>query len=171
MWTKRTESQPPSQPQPPNGTAAAASFPQTSGPRPEASRLSPPMARNLASIGTNLEIKGSITGEEDLQIDANVVGGPVVIAGHRLIVGRSAHLKTEVTARELIVYGKIDGKVNAVDRVEIKRDGEVIGDIETARISIEDGAVFKGRIEVGMVKPKAVAKPADAPILAGAGAA
>jgi cytoskeletal protein CcmA (bactofilin family) len=167
MWTKQIESEPQSQSQPANRIPPAASFVQT--PEPEANRPSPPMTRNLASLGASLEIKGSITAEEDLQIDAKVVGGPVVNAGHRLIVGRSAQLKAEITARELIVYGKVDGNVNAIDRVEIKRDGEVIGDIQTARISIEDGAVFKGCIEVGTLTPRTVTKHLDSRVLAGAG--
>jgi cytoskeletal protein CcmA (bactofilin family) len=150
MSTKQIESEP--QSQPPNRIAPVASFPQIPEPGHEANRPSLPMARNLSSLGASLEIKGSITAEEDLQIDAKVVGGPIINAGHRLIVGRSAQLKAETTARELIVYGKVDGNVNGIDRVEIKRDGEVIGDIQTARISIEDGAVFKGCIEVGMLK-------------------
>lgn len=60
---------------------------------------------------------------------------------------------------------------NARDRVEIKRDGEVIGDIQTARISIEDGAIFKGRIEIGQPEPKKVAKPENSTVPMGAGAA
>ena len=117
----------------------------------------PPAA--LACIGASLEIKGRISGEEDLQIDGKVEG-PVAIRGHRLTVGRSGQLNSEISAREVVVYGKVTGNVNASDRVEIKKDGAVIGDIQTARISIEDGAIFKGRIEID----RPGSKPAPAPV-------
>jgi cytoskeletal protein CcmA (bactofilin family) len=64
------------------------------------------------------------------------------------IVGDTAQLKSEVVAREVVIYGKVEGNLHVRDRVEIKKDGSVIGDITTARISIEDGAYFKGRIEI-----------------------
>jgi cytoskeletal protein CcmA (bactofilin family) len=63
-------------------------------------------------------------------------------------VGRTGKLNSEVTAREVVVYGNVHGNVRASDRVEIKKDGSVTGDVITARISIEDGAFFKGRIEI-----------------------
>jgi len=76
------------------------------------------------------------------------VEGPVALAGQRLTVGRTGQLNSEVTAREVVVYGKVTGNLRASDRVEIKKDGSVTGDIVTSRISIEDGAFFKGRIEI-----------------------
>jgi cytoskeletal protein CcmA (bactofilin family) len=103
-------------------------------------------------MGASLEIKGKITGEEDLQIDGKVEG-PVSLPGQRLTVGRTGQLNSEITAREVVVYGKVTGNLRARDRVEIKKDGEVIGDIATARISVEDGAYFKGRIEIERAKP------------------
>jgi len=106
-----------------------------------------PTARNLSFLGPSLEIKGRISGEEDLQIDCKVEG-PIALQGQKLIAGRSAQLHSEIAAREVVVYGKIQGNVRAQDRVEIKKDGSVLGDITTARISIEDGAYFKGRIEI-----------------------
>jgi cytoskeletal protein CcmA (bactofilin family) len=133
MWNKQETTEPQSQPSPEadNGNG----------------RITVPSALSSARIGAGLKIKGSVTGEEDLQIDGKVEG-PVTIQG-RLTVGCSGQLTSGVTARELAVYGKISGNVDARDRVEIKRDGAVIGDIQTARISIEDGAIFKGRIEIG----------------------
>ena len=113
--------------------------------------VSSPVARDLACLGASLTIKGQITGEEDLQIEGKVEG-PISLQGHRLTVGRSARLNSEVNAREVVVYGKASGNLRARDRVEIKKDGEVTGDITTARISIEDGAYFKGRIEIERAK-------------------
>jgi cytoskeletal protein CcmA (bactofilin family) len=126
--------QPPSQPQ--------------SAPAPAMSvRPSAPAARGLSTLGASLEIKGKISGEEDLQIDGKVEGS-VALNGQRLTVGRSGKLSSEVWARDVIVYGSLTGNIHASDRVEIKKDGSVTGDITTARISVEDGAYFKGRIEI-----------------------
>lgn len=161
MWTKQkpTEPQPQSQ-----ATDLILAMPSLE-PRNDSGQ---PVATASARIGTSFEIKGSITGEEDLQIDGKVEG-PVTISG-RLTVGSSGQLKSGVTARELAVYGKVSGNVDARDRVEIKRDGEVIGDIQTARISIEDGAIFKGRIEIGRRAPNTPAKLESPAISAGVGA-
>ena len=115
-------------------------------------------ARNLSFLGPSLEIKGRISGEEDLQIDCKVEG-PIALQGQKLIAGRSAQLHSEIAAREVVVYGKVQGNVRAQDRVEIKKDGSVVGDISTARISIEDGAYFKGRIEIERSKALVVEEP------------
>ena len=141
---------------------------QSSNPEVDSGRLAVPSALGLARIGASLKIEGSVTGEEDLQIDGKVEG-PVTIRG-RLTVGCSGQLSAGVIARELAVYGKVSGNVDAQDRVEIKRDGAVIGDIQTARISIEDGAIFKGRIEIGRPVPTQAKKPESSPAL-GVGAA
>ena len=115
-------------------------------------RPSSPTPRSLACLGASLEIKGSISGEEDLQIDGKVEG-PISLQGRRLTVGRTGQLNSEITASEVIVHGNVTGNLRARDRVEIRKDGSVIGDIAAARISIEDGAYFKGRIEID--RPKA----------------
>jgi cytoskeletal protein CcmA (bactofilin family) len=151
-----------------NGRTATEPQSQISNPEVDNGRMTLPSALSSARIGTSLTIKGSVTGEEDLQIDGKVEG-PVTIRG-RLTVGCSGQLSAGVTARELAVYGKVSGNVDARDRVEIKRDGAVIGDIQTARISIEDGAIFKGRIEIGRSGPNQATKPERSPAL-GVGAA
>lgn len=153
MWNRQTTTESQSQP---------------SKPEVDNSRVTAPLVLSSARIGPSLRIKGSVTGEEDLQIDGKVEG-PVTIRG-RLTVGPSGQLSAGVTARELAVYGTISGNVDARDRVEIKRDGAVIGDIQTARISIEDGAIFKGRIEIGRPVPNQAAKLESSPAL-GVGAA
>jgi len=109
--------------------------------------------RSVACLGATLTIEGKITSEEDLQIDGKVQG-PISLQGRRLTVGRPAELNSDVTAGEVIVYGKVMGKLQARDRVEIKKGGSVFGDITTVRISIEDGADFKGRIEIDHPKPQ-----------------
>lgn len=110
-------------------------------------RPTAPTARNLSCLGSSIEIKGRISGDEDLQIDGKVEG-PVSLQNHRLIVGRSAQLSSEISAREIVIHGKVNGNLNARDRVEINKDASVMGDLHTSRIMIEDGAYFKGTIEI-----------------------
>jgi cytoskeletal protein CcmA (bactofilin family) len=160
MWNKQSDSAaaPPSQQtqwQPSQPAAAPAA-----GTRPSASA-----ARGLSILGASLEIKGKISGEEDLQIDGKIEGS-VALSGQRLTVGHSGQLNSEVWAREVVVYGKLTGNIHAGDRVEIKKDGSVSGDITTARISVEDGAYFKGRIEIERTKHSGV--EAQASTLVGA---
>jgi cytoskeletal protein CcmA (bactofilin family) len=139
MWNKEAQPEVPGMSQSKNTGAPAIA--------PAGIRPSTPLARTLALLGPTIVVKGEITSDEDLQIDGRVEG-PVSLRGHRLTVGRSGQLSSEVTAREVIVYGNVSGNLRARDRVEIKKDGRVIGDIATARISIEDGAYFKGHIEI-----------------------
>jgi len=112
------------------------------------------IARNLACLGPSIVVKGEITSEEDLQIDGKVIGN-ISLRGNRLTVGRTAELNSEIDAREIIVYGNASGNLRARDRVEIKKDGQVTGDITTARISVEEGAYFKGHIEIERVQAPA----------------
>jgi cytoskeletal protein CcmA (bactofilin family) len=146
MWTKQSQNEVPgySPAQAPGSQPVSYNPTSTSS---SSSRQSSPAARNLACLGTSIEVKGRISGEEDLQVDGKVEG-PIALAGQRLTVGRTGQLNSEVTAREVVVYGKVTGNLRASDRVEIKKDGSVTGDIVTSRISIEDGAFFKGRIEI-----------------------
>lgn len=125
-------------------------------PSPAGNRPATPVARTLACLGSSIVVKGEITSDEDLQIDGKVEG-PISLRGHRLTVGRTAELKSEISAREVVVYGNASGNLRARDRVEIKKDGQVIGDITTTRISIEDGAYFKGHIEIERAQPSSQA--------------
>jgi len=92
-------------------------------------------------------MKGKISGNEDLHVDGTVEE-PISLKCYRLTVGPSAKVIAEVVAREVVVYGKVYGNLRARDRIEIKKDGSVVGDLTTARILIEDGAYFKGNIEI-----------------------
>jgi len=112
--------------------------------------------RETARLGASLAIKGHITGTEDLRIDGKVEG-PISLRGHELTVGPTAQLNSEIQAGEVIVYGKVVGNLHARGRVDIKKDGSIVGDISSARISIEDGAHFKGRIEIDPTKTQAAA--------------
>jgi len=164
MWNKQSEAPAPSssQWQPPQPAT-----PATSASVRTSASVSNAAARNLSCLGASLEIKGKISGDEDLQIDGKVEGA-VALNGQRLTVGRTGKLSSEVWARELIVYGNLTGNVHASDRVEIKKDGSVTGDITTARISVEDGAYFKGRIEIERTRQSSSSDASAEPVLAGA---
>jgi len=143
MLTKQTQPEP-------AGSSPALWSKSPAGPLNATTSVSP--SGPTAFLGATLTIQGEITSEEDLQIDGKV-RGPISLQGRRLTIGRTAELNSDVTAGEVIVYGKLTGNLCARDRVEIKRDGSVSGDVTTARVSIEDGADFKGRMEIDRPKP------------------
>jgi cytoskeletal protein CcmA (bactofilin family) len=150
MWSKQQSETPATPPaQAPAPSVVSFNAPLTQ-------RSISPTTRSLARLGANLYIKGHLTGTEDLQIDGKV-DGPITLQGHQLTVGATAVLNSEVHAGEVIVYGKVVGNVHASERVDIKTDGSVVGDISTSRISIEDGAHFKGRIEIDPAKSQSAA--------------
>jgi len=150
MWSKQ-QSETPATPPAQAPAASVVSFNA-----PLAQRTINPTTRSLARLGANLYIKGHLTGTEDLQIDGKV-DGPISLKGHQLTVGATAVLNSEIHAGEVIVYGKVVGNVHASERVDVKTDGSIVGDISTARISIEDGAHFKGRIEIDPAKSQTAA--------------
>ena len=100
-----------------------------------------------ARLGSSLHFKGEISGNEDLNIDGSVEG-LIHLEDRKLTVGASAKVTADVIAREVVVFGNVKGNLQARDRIEIKKDGSVVGDLTTARIMIEDGAYFKGSIEI-----------------------
>ena len=123
-----------------------------------------------ATLGKSLFIKGEITGSESLYIDGKVEGS-ITLPGNRVTVGRNGQVGANITAREVVVLGKVKGNVSATDRVDIRAEGSLHGDVSAARISIEDGAFFKGGIDIrkpdskplqatGTSGPVAVANPA-----------
>jgi len=100
-----------------------------------------------AWLGSSLHVKGEISGNEDLLIDGSVEG-LVQLDGRKLTVGTTAKLTADINARDVVVYGYVKGNVRAKGRIEIKKDGSVNGNLTTAQIMIEDGADFKGSIEI-----------------------
>jgi cytoskeletal protein CcmA (bactofilin family) len=119
-------------------------------------------AGTTARLGASLHVKGEISGNEDLHVDGSVEG-LIQLDDRKLTVGASAKLTADVVAREVVVYGSVKGNLRARDRIEIKKDGSVVGDLTTARIMIEDGAYFKGSIEIdrsGTDSGKNIDKPA-----------
>jgi cytoskeletal protein CcmA (bactofilin family) len=123
--------------------------------------------RATARLGSSLHVKGEITGNEDLQIDGSVEG-LIQLDERKLTVGATSKVTADVIAREVVVYGNVKGNLRAKDRIEIKKDGSVVGDLTTSRIMIEDGAYFKGSIEIDKSAEKessrgsAFAKPVTA---------
>jgi cytoskeletal protein CcmA (bactofilin family) len=138
MWNKRNEGDPR-----PVATPAA--------PQPVPVQAAPRMAeppRPMAILGPSVVVKGEIRSEEDLLIEGEVQGS-VEAVGHRLTIGPTGNLQTSgVKARELVVMGKMKGSVEATEKVYIRKDAQLVGDVQTAGIIIEDGAYFKGGIDI-----------------------
>ncbi|HXS76657.1 MAG TPA: polymer-forming cytoskeletal protein [Terracidiphilus sp.] len=154
MWkpTQQGQSTPNPTPEPVRPTPVQ---PAVDTPRATASSSSASAAGEQASISKGLSIKGEITGTESLFIDGKVEGS-INIPGNRVTVGKNGVVSASISAREIVVLGKLKGNVTATDRVDIRAEGALTGDVAAARISIEDGAFFKGGIDIR----KSDAKPA-----------
>jgi cytoskeletal protein CcmA (bactofilin family) len=143
MWKPTNQPATPGRPAEPEQrpTVSAPTTPSMSEPaappRPVATTTS-----DQATIGKSLVIKGEVTGSESLYIDGRVEGS-ISLAGNRVTVGRNG-----VVAANIVVLGKVRGNLTASDRVDIRSDGSLTGDVVAARISIEDGAFFKGGIDI-----------------------
>jgi cytoskeletal protein CcmA (bactofilin family) len=129
---------------------------------PAATNRAAAIPADQATIGKGLFIKGEIGGSESLFVDGKVEGS-INLPGNRVTVGRNGQVAASITAREIVVLGKVRGNVSASDRVDIRAEGSLTGDVSAARISIEDGAFFKGGIDIR----KADSKPVAAPAIAG----
>jgi cytoskeletal protein CcmA (bactofilin family) len=126
-----------------------------------------------AHLGSSLHVKGEISGNEDLYIDGTVEG-LVQLDERKVTIGATAKLTADIIAGEVIVYGSVKGNVRGKGKIEIKKDGSVNGDLTTAQIIIEDGAYFKGSIEIDRSADKEADKnvssrTASAATAAGAG--
>lgn len=116
-----------------------------------------------ATIGKSLVIKGEVTGSESLYIDGRVEGS-INLSGNRVTVGRNGVVAANITAREIVVLGKVRGNLNATDRVDIRNEGSLTGDVVAQRISIEDGAYFKGGIDIRKPGQKVNGEAKDEPV-------
>ncbi len=139
----------PAEPERPSTTAATPAPSMNLGtnepaavPRPAVTTTS-----DQATIGKSLVIKGEVTGSESLYIDGRVEGS-INLSGNRVTIGRNGVVAANISAREIVVLGKVRGNLTASDRVDIRSDGSLTGDVVAARISIEDGAFFKGGIDI-----------------------
>ncbi|HEY4951305.1 MAG TPA: polymer-forming cytoskeletal protein [Candidatus Acidoferrales bacterium] len=173
MWSNSKQSDSPNpgpaQPAAYPATQSSANFNANSAPAASQTyRSSSPTARNLAILGPGLTVKGQISGDEDLQIDGKVEGS-ITLKGQRLTVGQNGEVVSDVRARDVIVYGKVRGNLFAEDRIEVKKDGSVIGNITGGRVSIEDGAYLKGQVEIERGKSQKHASAELEPVGAGVG--
>ncbi len=112
-----------------------------------------------AALGKNVTVKGQIFAREDLTIDGEVEG-TVECHEHRLTIGPNARVQAGLKAREIIIHGSIHGNVDATDKIDIKKEAKLVGDIKTSRIVIEDGAYFKGSIDISKPAAAKGAQPA-----------
>jgi len=122
--------------------------------------------RAAASIGQGIRIKGEVSGTEDLFVDGFVEGKLNLAADCSLTIGPNGIIKADLVAREIIVRGKVEGKVVARDKLQIGSTGEINGEVQTGRLAIEDGATLRGKVEAGRME---TAK--TAPAYAGSSAA
>ena len=113
-------------------------------------------SRNLATIGKAVRIVGQIFTKEDLNVDGDVEG-TIESAESKVTIGATGRVQASVKAREVVILGQVQGNVEATDKVDIRREAKLVGDITTARISIEDGALFKGSIDIRKPEPKSTA--------------
>ena len=188
MWSKRKEDEVPLRPERPAATPGAFG-PGVEPQRREISTMSSPnrtfepetgaVRSGSAALGKNVTVKGQIVAREDLTIDGEVEG-TVECHEHRLTIGPNARVQSNLKAREIVIHGSIQGNVEAADKIDIKKEAKLVGDIKTSRIVIEDGAYFKGSIDISktaqvksppqsqpQTQPRPVSQPAPQPASVG----
>ena len=134
-----------------------------------------------ATIGRSVVIKGEVSGTESLYVDGRIEG-TVNFAEHRVTIGRNGSVAANISAREVVILGKVQGNIQCSDRLDIRSEGALTGDVVTQRISVEDGAILKGSVQVRAVehnksqaqkqaqpesKPSATEQPKATPAIAG----
>jgi len=152
------------EPQRPMTPPSTTSFETATSPARPVGATAAAASGEQATIGKSLIVKGEVSGSESLYIDGKVEGA-INLPGNRVTVGRNGQVAANIMAREIVVLGKVRGNCQASDRVDIRSEGSLTGDVIAARISIEDGAFFKGGIDIR--KPGSEAKtgaPANEPI-------
>jgi cytoskeletal protein CcmA (bactofilin family) len=174
MWKPRPEDNKPmntnptqpAQPVPPPVAAATPSIPTQPKETP---KVSEPHRADVGHIGKSVQIKGELTGSEDLYLDGSIEG-TVDLRDHSLIIGPNGKIKATISARDLVVHGRVEGNITATGRVELRKSCTLIGDVSTQRIVIEDGAFFKGAIDIKeKSQPAEVRKPLAVAASAGFG--
>lgn len=137
-----------------------------------------PRTAEFALIGRSVIIKGELSGSEDLYIDGQVEGN-IEMRGNNLTVGPNGQVRANVNAKGVVIQGKLEGNIQASERAELKKSAIAVGDILTQRVAIEEGAYFKGKIEIqkqptkteAQPAPKVEVKPTPAPVASSASAA
>jgi cytoskeletal protein CcmA (bactofilin family) len=106
-----------------------------------------------ATIGRSIVIKGEVSGSEPLYVDGRIEG-KIQLSEQRVTVGRNGVVAASISAREVVIMGKVEGNVNCTERVDIRAEGSLTGDVVSPRISVEDGAILKGSIQVSETQQK-----------------
>src|ERR1051326_7268803 len=171
MWKPRPEDNKPTTMNPNPSAQPASPLPETpssvAAPKKETAKAADTHRGDVGHIGKSVQIRGELTGSEDLYLDGEVQG-TIDLRDHSLIIGPNGKIKAAITARDLVVHGRIEGNVTASGRVELRKSCTLIGDISTQRIVIEDGAFFKGAIDIKEKDAKAeTRKPMVAAAAAG----
>src|SRR5262252_1624594 len=171
MWRKDD-----AKPQGLEGSLGTAGFPLSS----DSSNSLSGSPKAAASISQGIRIKGEVTGTEDLFVDGFVEGKMNLAANCCLTVGPNGNVKADLNAREIIVRGKVEGKVIARDKLQIGGTGQITGEVQTNRLAIEDGATLRGKVEAGRMETaktaaaaaaSASSKPSPQPTTLGSGTA
>ena len=157
MWNKRMDEQT-APPRPQTEPGRSYTPPPATPPRVEPPAPARAGARQTAAIGTSMSIKGEIRTQEELFVDGEVEG--LLESKSLLTVGPNGKVKANIKAKEVIIFGSVRGNVEVSEKVAIRDNGSLIGDIKTAGISIDDGSYFKGSIDIVRPEPKpATTKP------------
>jgi cytoskeletal protein CcmA (bactofilin family) len=157
MWKRREEETPSRPPVPPSPEPVREPAPPPT-PRPSEAEV----PRGVAAIGKSVKIKGQIFSREDLYLDGEIEG-TVEVPENRVTIGPHGRLQASVKAREVVVLGTVNGNVEASEKIDIRKEARLVGDIKTGRIMIEDGAYFKGSIDIVREAPKPQGAPATRP--------
>src|SRR5215469_6662440 len=174
MWNKKRDEEPPrtayTPPPRPNANPAPVAAPPPIEPKKEITPVSsmpmgkyepPSSSSTSATIGKAVKVVGQIYSREDLYVDGEIEG-TVEALEHKLTIGPNGAVRAGVKAREVVALGTIQGNVEAHDKIEIRKEAKLVGDIRTARIIIEDGAYFKGSIDIVKPEPKSANANANA---------
>jgi cytoskeletal protein CcmA (bactofilin family) len=129
-----------------NPVAATATTPNLNTPKDTKSPAYSDRA-DVGHIGKSVVIRGELTGNEDLYLDGEIEGN-IDLRDHKLVIGPNGKIKATITARDIVLHGRVEGNISATERVELKKSCSLVGDVSTQRIVIEDGAFFKGAIDI-----------------------
>ena len=149
MWNKRPDEGPSPKPQQQYQPPA----PQAHTPAPAPQRVEPAAVRSVATIGSSMTIKGEIRSNEELVVDGDVEGA--LESQSVLTIGSKGKVRANIKAREVHIFGSVRGNVDVTGKIAIREQGSLVGDIKAAGISIDDGAYFKGNIDIIRPEPKA----------------
>jgi cytoskeletal protein CcmA (bactofilin family) len=146
MWTRKDDEKPQT-PTPKAPAQAPTAAPSYQPPRTVETPRMDTYRADMAHIGKSVVVKGELSGSEDLYLDGEVEGS-IDLRDHSLIIGPNSRVRANLFAKDVAIHGKVDGNVTATNKAELKKSAVLNGDIHTQRIVIEDGAFFKGSIDV-----------------------